>query len=353
MPEISVIVPVYRAEKFLDKCVASILSQKFSDLELILIDDGSPDASGKICDQWKEKDKRVRVIHQENKGVSAARNKGLEAARGNYIGFVDSDDFVKPEMYSTMIRESMDMDVVMCDFLTVYEDGREEQDTIRMLPENCTLYHEDFYPELLREFSQSACRCLYRRNLIENHRLRFPEGLRFSEDRVFNFYAMGLCKKIRYLKQPLYGRYVNLESCVNTFHEDYAIHGKRAAEETQKALAAVWDDDPRFQSAFLMQYAGTFFNSLNQLRQQHCPLSFLQRMKKVKEICNNGDFQALLKQYGYGDREGELVLKKKYLRLYYYESPAERKLQNIQEEYELEGFRGVIRKTFRQILKKR
>ena len=349
MEELSIIVPVYRAEKFLDKCVESILSQTLQDLELILVDDGSPDNSLKLCHQWKGKDNRVRVIHQENAGVSAARNRGLEIARGKYVGFVDSDDFVDPDMYRRMLEEARSADVVMCDFLTVYADGRKEQDTISLLPESCTLAHKDFYPELLREFAQSACRCLYRRSLIEDHEIRFPEGLLFSEDRVFNFYAMGFSDRVRYLKEPLYGRFVNLESCVNTFHPDYAVHGKHAADLTRKALAEVWEDDPDFQTAFLQQYAGTFFGSLNQLRQKHCPLSFLNRMKKIREICHNSDFRQLLKTYGYGDREGRLILKKRYLRLYFYDSPLDRKLQNIQEEYELEGISGVLRKTFRKL----
>ena len=92
MPELSIIVPVYKVEPYLPKCIDSILAQTFSDFELILIDDGSPDRCGEICDEYAARDDRVVVIHRENRGVSAARNAGLDAARGEYIGFVDSDD---------------------------------------------------------------------------------------------------------------------------------------------------------------------------------------------------------------------------------------------------------------------
>ena len=99
LPLISVIIPVYRVEKYLRQCVNSVISQTYTNLEIILVDDGSPDGSGKICDEYIIRDKRVRVIHQANQGLSAARNAGLEIAKGDFIGFVDSDDYIEPDMY--------------------------------------------------------------------------------------------------------------------------------------------------------------------------------------------------------------------------------------------------------------
>ena len=105
-PELSIIVPIYKVEKYLKECIQSILQQTFTDFELILVDDGSPDACPQMCDAIAEQDSRVRVIHQKNGGLSAARNTGIEAARGNWLGFVDSDDFVAPDFTrsSTMRR---------------------------------------------------------------------------------------------------------------------------------------------------------------------------------------------------------------------------------------------------------
>ena len=352
MPKLSVIVPVYRAENFLDKCVNSILSQTEQDLQLILVEDGSPDNSGKLCDAWAEKDQRVQVIHQKNAGVSAARNNGLEAARGEWIGFVDADDWLDSSMYEKMLAASADVDVVSCDAMMVYEDGSRKPDTVRRLPESCLLEHGDLSAELLTEFAGTVWRCIYRRSLIENHGIRFPVGLKFSEDRVFNLYAMGYAEKIRYLKEAWYMWFVNLESCVNTFHPDYAQHGKRAAEETAKALAAAWEDDPHYQKVFLVQYEGTFINSLTQLRQKHCPLSFGERMQKIREICGNSDLRKILEEKDERDRQEQMVLKKRYLSLYLYEGKLDRKLANIQEEYEQTGFTGVLRKTCRKLLRR-
>lgn len=347
MPELSIIVPVYRAEAFLHKCAESILSQTFGDLELILVDDGSPDRSGEICDEIARKDSRVQVIHEKNSGVGAARNRGLEAAGGKWIGFVDSDDWVDSGMYSRMLQQAFDADVVMCDFMTVYEDGRREPDSIRQLPQTILLTHGDFHPRLLMEFAQSACRCIYRRKLLQDNNIRFPEGLKLSEDRVFNFYAMGRAKSILYLKEPLYMRFVNLESCVNTYHPDYAVQGKRAAEETRKALAAAWNDDPVYQEAFLGQYAGTFINQLVLLQwnQKQCRLSFFKRLQEVRKICRNSDFRALLKKGVTQDRVGRLALRNRYLTLIFCDCWLDRKIQNVGEQFRENGISGVIRKT--------
>ena len=126
MPELSIIVPVYKVEKYLPRCIDSILAQTFGDFELILIDDGSPDGCGRICDEYARKDKRIVVIHQKNMGVSAARNAGLDIARGRYIGFVDSDDWIEPQMYEVMmdaIREN-GADMAVCGVRYADEDGK-------------------------------------------------------------------------------------------------------------------------------------------------------------------------------------------------------------------------------------
>lgn len=116
MPEISIIVPVYNTEKYLDRCIRSITKQTFSDFELILVDDGSKDNSGFICDEWEKKDSRIKVIHQENAGAGAARNVGLSMAIGNYIGFVDSDDWIEPQMYEVLYYgiKKYSADLAMC-----------------------------------------------------------------------------------------------------------------------------------------------------------------------------------------------------------------------------------------------
>lgn len=114
-PLISVIVPIYKVEQYLNRCVQSIVDQTYKNLEIILVDDGSPDNSPAMCDAWAEKDDRVQVVHKKNGGVSSARNAGLDAANGAYIGFVDGDDYIEPDMYAQLLqaiqKDSSDMAV--------------------------------------------------------------------------------------------------------------------------------------------------------------------------------------------------------------------------------------------------
>ena len=125
MPVISIIVPVYNVEQYLRRCVDSILAQTFTDFECILIDDGSPDNCPAICDEYAERDNRIIVIHQKNAGVSAARNAGLDLARGEWIGFVDSDDWCDPGMYEFLYKNAItnQVDISICGFRSIEKNG--------------------------------------------------------------------------------------------------------------------------------------------------------------------------------------------------------------------------------------
>ena len=126
MELITVIVPVYKVEKYLRRCIDSIIAQSYKNLEIILVDDGSPDNCGRICDEYAKKDDRIRVIHQKNGGLSAARNTGLDIATGDYIGFVDSDDYIAPDMYEKLLSLiiSENADIAICNYQMVDENGQ-------------------------------------------------------------------------------------------------------------------------------------------------------------------------------------------------------------------------------------
>ncbi len=128
-PLISVIVPVYNVEKYLPKCIESILAQTYEHIEILLIDDGAQDQSGKICDDYAQKDSRIRVIHKENGGLSDARNRGIIEARGEYLGFIDSDDYIDPDMYEVLYNtlEKHGADMSMCGVYEIYEGQTAEQ----------------------------------------------------------------------------------------------------------------------------------------------------------------------------------------------------------------------------------
>ena len=126
-PLVSVIVPIYKVEKYLDKCVGSIAAQSYKNLEIILVDDGSPDNCPTMCDLWAQKDGRIKVIHNQNGGVSSARNSALDAAAGEYICFVDSDDFVEPNAVGYMLENIGDADVIQCGLSYDHADGKVEK----------------------------------------------------------------------------------------------------------------------------------------------------------------------------------------------------------------------------------
>ena len=175
-PLLSIIVPVYKVENYLQKCIDSILAQTFTDFELILVEDGSPDGCPALCDAAAAKDARIRVLHQKNGGLSAARNAGLDVARGEWIGFVDSDDYIAPEMYETLYKavQSTGADLALCDYAAVDEAG------IPCLPPYTGLAQRIFTGrELLKRatntMAQPAWNKLYRRAIFAQ--LRYPEAV--------------------------------------------------------------------------------------------------------------------------------------------------------------------------------
>ena len=205
-PELSIIVPIYKVEKYLDECIQSILHQTFTDFELILVDDGSPDACPQMCDAAAEQDSRVRVIHQKNGGLSAARNMGIEAARGNWLGFVDSDDFVAPDFYEKLYNAAVnaDADCAVCSVQLTHEDGS-RMDT----PPQWKVYGGGYTGgDVLKTITWQnnapylvAWNKLYRREVFRT--LRYPVG-RINED-VFVFAELfDTIKKVACMEQPLY-----------------------------------------------------------------------------------------------------------------------------------------------------
>ena len=189
MPSVSIIVPVYKAENFIRKCIESIQGQDYPDWELILIDDGSPDNSGLICDEYATLDKRISVFHKKNAGVSAARNTGISLAKGKYLTFVDSDDYVLPTYLSDMLAN--EADIVVTGYLNSYDppikpDFARPIDGDRFYStENKTILNGLAEVEMNYAWMGPAAK-LYLRQIVEEHNIRFDESLDYGEDHLFN-----------------------------------------------------------------------------------------------------------------------------------------------------------------------
>lgn len=233
MPKVSIIVPVYKAEAYLHRCVDSILAQTFTDFELLLIDDGSPDKSGEICDEYAQKDKRIRVFHKNNGGVSSARNFGLNNACGDWTTFVDSDDFLDisslkimyeltnrydSDLYCFKYRISNGFDIV----LSKYDL---QKSTI------CNMSKDSMIKKILTyQTNCGPCAKLFRTEKLKKH--KFDETLRIGEDLLLNLsYISNLQKPIIHSDACVYNYYMNTQSVMHSkdLTIEYAMLSERVA----------------------------------------------------------------------------------------------------------------------------
>lgn len=245
MDKISIIVPVFQAEKYINRCVDSILSQTYRNLELILIDDGSNDKSGSICDMYEKKDERVKVIHKKNAGVAAARNSGLNIVTGEYITFVDSDDYIDVNMYDRMLEKAkkFQCDVIMCDCVKEsVKIAMPFTQSIRPGFYNSEQLKAEYYPHLLMmeniEYPPTISNCLlvFKQELVcEKNFPRYIEGVRFSEDLLFGAQLMYRANSLYYMKEANFYHYcINPNSASHKFTLnkwcDYMILYTKAVE---------------------------------------------------------------------------------------------------------------------------
>lgn len=232
-PKISIIVPIYNVEKYLDECMQSLLNQTLKDIEIILVDDESPDNCPKMCDDFANKDTRVKVVHKKNGGLGFARNSGLDVATGEYVAFIDSDDFIDLNMMETLyhVAISEKADVVRCG-LKFYSDNsfKERHDVITKQVFRGRNQVDDFLldfvgpkPECKRDvkYMVSACCCIHSRKLIEEYKLRFmSERLTLSEDLIWaiDLYTKAQC--IVYLPYCFYAYRMNPTSITHNYNMD-------------------------------------------------------------------------------------------------------------------------------------
>ena len=228
MPLVSVIIPVYNVEKFLPACVDSLLAQKLTDIELLLVDDGSKDSSGSICDRYAGKDARIRVIHTTNRGLSAARNKGIEAACGEYLMFVDADDYVSPDFCSAPYRlaRKLHADIIHFLYSSVEDNGHVKRLRCSFLTRKdfprsarrgwgCLLSREEAMQ--LNSLYPSCCIRLYRRELFED--ISFPEG-KIYEDIGTTHRLVHKAARVGFLNDYLYFYRINRKGSITTFSDD-------------------------------------------------------------------------------------------------------------------------------------
>lgn len=299
-PQLSVVVPIYNTGSYLRKCLRSLTCQTLADIEIILIDDGSSDDSGKICDEYASKDSRIHVVHKKNEGVSIARNVGIEMSKGEYIGFMDSDDWAEHEMFKEMMDAAVEthVDIVICDMLNIYEDGRKKLDTISLLTGDCLIMKSNISPHLLIELTEGAWRCIYRKELLNFYDIKFPSGLKLSEDRIFNIYAFGYCDTIFYKKRAYYNHFFRVGSASNRNYDDMLRIVLDARKSTMESIDIAWDQKKEIKDVYEQQVVELALRAIYNEFHKKSNNNLRTKYKNIKEICKNTVVKNSIKNTG-------------------------------------------------------
>ncbi|MCQ2520961.1 MAG: glycosyltransferase [Lachnospiraceae bacterium] len=271
MPFLSIIIPVYNVEKYIEKCIESILNQTFLDYECILVDDGSKDSSGTLCDEYAEKDQRIKVIHKSNGGLVSARQAGIQIATGEYVGYVDSDDFIHADMYFDMCERAREhsADIVVCD-LQDYVDGEELHRNPSLMEWEGLYFGKKLKEELIPNslsikpffnfgVAPSLCNKIIRRKLLLQHQLEVKAEISLGEDACCSYFCLLEADKVFFCKERYYYYRKNENSITQSFDSQKYI-------KTIDELNFFWNklqkyNDEQFKIQFL-QYASHMMTNI-------------------------------------------------------------------------------------------
>ncbi len=296
MHKISVIIPVYNTSSFIQDCFCSVKHQTFKDWECILVDDGSTDGSGKICDEWAGRDSRFLAIHQQNSGVSSARNHGLSIAQGKYAAFVDSDDTINPTYLSALYdsMESSSADLAVCGLETICGNGSKTHTvpgSRSVIPLNGTQI-PSFLDLERKNLLYGPYVKLYRRQIIDDNHLRFDETKDYGEDLLFNLMYLKCCRSVAMVPEALY-RYVRRNGTLSTqfrqdmFEVDYAQWQALMSFHQEQGLY-----DHRVADYLYNRLWGIIYDSVFAFRRHAgASLPYLRRILSIPEIKQMKQYQ--------------------------------------------------------------
>ena len=258
--KISVIVPVYNVEQYLERCVDSIINQTYTNLEIILVNDGSTDNSGKLCDELAKKDERIRVIHKENGGLSDARNRGIDESESDLVGFIDSDDYIDSDMYEVLLKNlnNTDADLSMCSLYDVYNNTPEAQVTNK---ETWKLSSEQAIKMVMEAkiLSVTAVNKLYRKSLFTD--LKFEVG-KIAEDAFIMIKLLDKCEKIVATNEKKY-YYVHRENSITT--QKFSTKFLNVIEAYEQNKEIILEKYPELKEVAQMRMNWAYFYVLDRL----------------------------------------------------------------------------------------
>ncbi|MCM3650430.1 glycosyltransferase [Metabacillus litoralis] len=314
-PKISIIVPIYNVENYLSRCLDSLLTQDYEDFEVIAINDGSTDNSLTILQEYAEKDHRICIIDKENNGVSSARNDGLSQAKGEYIGFVDPDDWVEPQVYKDMLKiaEEDQIDIVMCSYIR--EFGTHSKEKTFAFPERSNYFNDEVHKKILRRLVGplneevanpelldawgTVWSKLYRAEVIKNNNLQFIDlsEIGSNEDTLFNIHACYYAKSFVFLNKPYYHYWRANNTSITSKHNpnlvsqfgklytrmENFLNEKNFGENYKIALS----------NRISLSTIGLGLNTINSKN----TLTFTRRLKEVKKLLNNNMIKKSLQNF--------------------------------------------------------
>lgn len=296
--KISVIVPIYNTEKYVEKSIKSILDQTMEDIEIILVDDKTPDSAGKICDEYAKKCKRIKVIHKtKNEGLGLARNTGLEIASGEYIAFLDSDDTISPnfykELYMSAHKYKSDITIGRIEFLT----GNKEVERNNLIKENylekeiINVILKRYFGNSKENITPSVNRAIYRRALLEKYKIRFCSEREFrSEDLIFQIDVIPKCQVISYAKNAIYYyNNENMNSITRKYDKNKFEKDKILTNEVERKLKKV-----NLYEQMKEGIAWIFIGNVRACIKQEKNNDIRKAIKNIKQICNDPQVQRSL-----------------------------------------------------------
>lgn len=310
--KVSIIVPIFNMQKYLPACIESIIGQTLKEIEIILVDDGSTDKSLEICKKYAMRDHRIKIITQDNSGVSAARNKGLEVASGEYIGFVDADDWIEREMYESMYGQAQRIkaEVILCDYVEQEEKQKNKQYHI----ENTVLISqqekEEFIISLLagNDLLGTGCRnlCrgvyvyLYKHSLIEKIGIKFDPQIAIGEDFLFNVQILFKANKIGVNQGKYYYYRTNEASATQKYRPDLELEHEVLMDKIEEILEKNTLKNKLEKQLVIMRLTYLIKNVVNEsCRDNHKAYRF--KIKKIKNMCGKPKMQEALKKYNTRD----------------------------------------------------
>jgi glycosyltransferase involved in cell wall biosynthesis len=329
--KISIIVPIYNSGKFVTRCIESILNQTYVNFELILVDDGSTDQSHSICKEYECNDHRIRVFQQENSGASEARNLGLEKITGEYLMFVDSDDYIEPNMLEVLIKtaDQESADFVMCGLVVdIYDKEGRIESSVHHTPSHRVIKGNSNIPKNIIDLVESEkisgpCCKLIKTKIIKNNNIKMPPHIALQEDLYFNIEVLGYVNKICVIPDSLYHYNQGVGETVTT---RYYANRYEMTNEVHNYLVNYYKErcnESDILGKIMYIYIKNTYAALMSMFHQNCNLLFSEKIGMINDIIDSEKFKNMMKM---ADRKGykykllKIILKSKNRILIYYVS---------------------------------